>query len=76
MNFSHNPVHLGHPDAGWRSAVIYTIIQSGRRRGLNPQEYLTDILGCLPAMKNHEIKDVLPSRWKPRRSLAASPATP
>ena len=76
MNFSHNPVHLGHPDAGWRSAVIYTIIQSGRRRGLNPQEYLTDVLGRLPAMKNHEIKDVLPRRWKPRRSLAASPATP
>ena len=31
---------IGHPDAGWRSAVIYTIIQSCRRRGINPQEYL------------------------------------
>jgi transposase len=56
---------IGHPDAGWRSAVIYTIIQSCRRRGINPQEYLTDVLGRLPAMKNHEVKDVLPSRWKP-----------
>jgi len=56
---------IGHPDAGWRSAVIYTIIQSCRRRGLNPQEYLTDVPGRLPAMKNHEVKDVLPSRWKP-----------
>jgi transposase len=67
---------IGHPDAGWRSAVIYTIIQSCRRRGLNPQEYLTDVLGRLPAMKNHEVKDVLPSRWKPSGALAASPATP
>jgi transposase len=56
---------IGHPDAGWRSAVIYTIIQSCRRRSLNPQEYLTDVLGRLPSMKNHEVKDVLPSRWKP-----------
>jgi len=56
---------IGHPDAGWRSAVIYTIIQSCRRRGINPQEYLTDVLGRLPSMKNHEVKDVLPSRWKP-----------
>jgi hypothetical protein len=56
---------IGHPDAGWRSAVIYTIIQSCRRRGINPQEYLTDVLGRLPAMKNHEVKDVLPSHWKP-----------
>jgi transposase len=29
---------IGHPDAGWRTAVIYTIIQSCRRRGINPQE--------------------------------------
>jgi transposase len=56
---------IGHPDAGWRSAVIYTIIQSCRRRGINPQEYLTDVLSRLPSMKNHEVKDVLPSRWKP-----------
>jgi len=62
---------IGHPDAGWRSAVIYTIIQSCRRRGINPQEYLTDVLGRLPAMKNHEVKDVLPSRWQ---SSPASPA--
>jgi transposase len=57
---------IGHPDAGWRSAVIYTIIQSCRRRGINPQEYLTDVLSRLPAMKNHEVKQLAPSRWKPR----------
>jgi len=55
---------IGHPKAGWRSAVIYTIIQNCRRRGINPQEYLTDVLRRLPAMKNHEVKDLLPSRWK------------
>jgi transposase len=62
---------IGHPDAGWRSAVIYTIIQSCRRRGINPQEYLTDVLGRLPSMKNHEVKDVLPSRWKPSPAIPA-----
>jgi hypothetical protein len=56
---------IGHTDAGWRSAVIYTIIQSCRRRSINPQEYLTDVLSRLPSVKNHEVKDVLPSRWKP-----------
>jgi transposase len=60
---------IGHPDAGWRSAVIYTLIQSCRRRGINPQDYLTDVLARLPAMKNHEVKELLPSRWK-LRSLA------
>ena len=61
---------IGHPEAGWRSAAIYTIIQSCRRRGINPQEYLTDVLSRLPTMMNHQVKDLLPSRWKPR------PATP
>jgi len=56
---------IGHPDAGWRSAVIYTIILSCRRRGINPQEYLTDVLRRLPAIKSSEVKDLVPSRWKP-----------
>jgi len=59
---------IGHPDAGWRSAVIYTIIQSCRRRGINPQEYLTDVLRRLPSMTNHQVKDLTPSRWKPMGS--------
>ena len=62
---------IGHPDAGWRTAVIYTIIQSCRRHGINPQEYLTDVLGRLPSMKNHEVKELLPSRWKPTSSRSA-----
>lgn len=28
---------IGHPAAGWRSAVIYTLIQSCRRYGINPR---------------------------------------
>jgi transposase len=31
---------IGHPDAGWRSAVIYSLLLSCRRRGINPEHYL------------------------------------
>lgn len=57
---------IGHPDAGWRSAVIYTIIQSCRRWGINPYEYLTDILRRLPSMTAKEAQLLTPSRWKPQ----------
>ena len=57
---------LGHPDAGWRSAVLYSILISCRRRGLNPQDYLTDVLSRLPSMKASEILDLVPGRWKPK----------
>lgn len=66
---------IGHPNAGWRSAVIYTIIQSARRRGLDPQEYLTDVLSRLPNMKNTELHELLPGNWKPlpKEPQGASP---
>lgn len=56
---------IGHPDAGWRSAVVYSILISCRRRGINPHEYLTDVLNRLPSMKSAEVSQLLPGRWKP-----------
>ena len=58
---------IGHPDAGWRSAVIYTLIQSCRRYGINPQEYLTDVLRRLPSMTSSQVRELLPVNWKPRQ---------
>jgi transposase len=62
---------IGHPDAGWRSAVIYTIIQSCRRYGINPQEYLTDVLARLPSMTSNQVKDILPGQWRKARQARA-----
>ncbi len=59
---------IGHPDAGWRSAVIYSIIQSCRRRGIDPQEYLSDVLARMPGMKNTELDPLLPENWKAARA--------
>lgn len=56
---------IGHPDAGWRSAVAYTILVSCRRRHINPEAYLTDVLRRLPALKITEIHSLLPANWKP-----------
>ena len=56
---------IGHPQAGWRSAVIYSMIVSCRRRGINPQQYMTDVLGQLPEMKINQIDSLLPGNWKP-----------
>lgn len=56
---------IGHPAAGWRSAVAYTILVSCRRRHINPEAYLTDVLRRLPALKITEISPLLPANWKP-----------
>jgi transposase len=62
---------IGHPDAGWRSAVIYSLILSCRRRGINPQEYLTDALCRLPSLNITQIGQLLPECWKPLPSDAS-----
>jgi transposase len=56
---------IGHPHAGWRSAVIYSIIVSCRRRGINPETYRTDVLRRLPSLKITEIDALLPAHWQP-----------
>jgi transposase len=60
---------IGHPDAGWRSAVIYTIIQSCRRHSINPQEYLNDVLARLPSMTSNQVRELLPDQWRKARQV-------
>lgn len=60
-----NWLFIGHPKAGWRSAVIYSVIVSCRRRKIDPWEYLTDVLERLPGLQQSEIPSILPGRWKP-----------
>src|ERR1700756_1272223 len=50
-------------DAGERGAILYTIIESCRRRGIDPYAYLKDVLSRLPRMTNHQIPEVTPSAW-------------
>ncbi len=57
-----NWLFIGHPTTGHRSAVIYTLIESCKRHGIEPQAYLTDLLERLPAMTNHEAEKLTPDK--------------
>jgi hypothetical protein len=45
---------------------IYTVIESRRRRGLDPYSYLRDVLTRLPQMTNHQLPQVTPAAWAKR----------
>jgi transposase len=66
-----NWLFIGHPQAGWRSAVIYSVLVSCRRRGIDPWEYLKDLFTRLPAATNKELPQFLPANWKALRTPAA-----
>jgi transposase len=58
-----NWLFMGDAEAGERGAIIYTVIESCRRRGIDPYTYLRDVLTRLPNMTNHQIHEVIPSAW-------------
>lgn len=67
-----NWLFIGHPDAGQRSAVLYSLVISCKRHGKDPLAYLRDMLTRLPAMTNRDdLTALLPANW-----LAPGDATP
>jgi transposase len=61
-----NWLFIGHPDAGQRLAIIYSIVASCKRRGIEPIQYLRDVLQRLPSMTNRDdLTPLTPSAWQP-----------
>ena len=59
-----NWLFIGHPDAGQRSAIIYSIVVSCQRHGKDPLAYLRDVLIRLPATSNRDdLAALTPARW-------------
>jgi hypothetical protein len=64
-----NWLFVGEAEAGERGAIIYTVVESCRRRGIDPYAYLKDVLTRLPAMTNHQIHQVTPLAWAKAKLL-------
>ena len=55
-----NWMFIGHPNAGWRSAVIYTIVGTCKLLNINPESYLTWVLPTLAAATTKTATGLLP----------------
>jgi hypothetical protein len=69
-----NWLFIGHPEAGERSAVIYTLLGSCRRHGINPFDYLKDLFARLPSAMITEIKRFTPAAWDRAKAKEKLPA--
>lgn len=63
-----NWLFIGQAEAGERSAILYTIIENCRRRGIDPFGYLKDVFTRLPSMTNWQVKDITPKAWDRQQS--------
>lgn len=59
-----NWLFIGGEDTGWRSAIIYTLIENCRLLGHDPYEYLKWVFEKLPTMTNQDdLRPLLPASW-------------
>jgi transposase len=64
-----NWLFIGSPGAGGRSAIIYSIVVTCQRYGVDPHAYLRDVLSRLPSMSNQDdISALMPQSWQPARN--------
>ncbi len=59
-----NWTFAGHDEGAEALAILYTIIESAKRVGLNPETYLRDVLECIGDLPMSRLEDLLPDRWK------------
>ena len=65
-----NFLFIGHPQAGQRSAILYSLIVSCQRHGKDPLAYLRDVLTRLPRMTSRDdLRPLLPRNWTPATDL-------
>jgi len=62
-----NWLFMGSAHAGQTGAILFTIIENCRRLGINPFDYLRDVLDRIPSMTNHQIDELTPEAWAKTR---------
>ena len=63
-----NWLFMGEAGAGQRGAIIYTLVETCRKRSIDPYAYLRHVLLRLPTLKNSQISEVTPAAWAKAQS--------
>ncbi len=58
-----NHLFIGHPEAGERSAILYTLLISAKAQSVDPQTYLTDVIKRLPGADPNDLDQLTPANW-------------
>jgi transposase len=66
-----NWLFAGSERGGHAAAILYSLVQSAKRHGLDPFAYLRDVLEILPALSHKQIALLFPDKWKALQQTAA-----
>jgi len=68
----HNWTFAGSDRGGERAAAIYTLIETAKLNGIDPQAWLADVLARLPDHPAKHIDQLLPWRWASSTKLSTA----
>jgi transposase len=60
-----NYLFAGSDAGGSRAAAMYSLIETAKLNGLNPQLYLTDVLTRIADHPARHVAQLLPWHWQP-----------
>jgi transposase len=60
-----NYLFAGSDAGGRRAAAMYSLIESAKLNGVNPQHYLGDVLARIADHPARRINELLPWNWQP-----------
>ena len=69
-----NWLFAGSVEGGRRGAVLFSLVVTCKRLGINPAEYLTDIIARIPMHPNSRIGELVPRAWKSLRDKTVETA--
>jgi len=62
-----NWLFAGSNDSGERAAILYSVIESCKRHGIDPFEYLRTVIGEIASVPPRRMAELLPATWKAMR---------
>ena len=63
-----NWLFTGSPDGGTRAATIYSLVGTCKLLGIEPFEYLRDVIERLPTHPAERVAELTPRNWRAARA--------
>ena len=62
-----NWLFFGSPEGGEAGAILFSLVQTCRGLGINPREYLEDIMRRIMSHNSQKLYELLPDQWQKQR---------
>jgi hypothetical protein len=67
-----NYLFAGSDAGGRRAAAMYSLIETAKLNGINPQAYLADVLARIADHPAKRVAELLPWNWQPANPIRAA----